>query len=229
VDDDRRRQIEEEERYRAEVRDKLEREKGATPAARAFGGSASGSNSQPSRREPVPPAKPQKRRRGCLGNIGIIILIFVGLAFVGSLLPETESSTAETPNQERTVEPVAAPPLPEETPEPVSEPEPEIETSSPDSTSQVQNEIVTPSGDTIDYFEAKVFCESLVRDQLVAPRSARFPGTFRGNYEEPIKIGNSWVYNVVVDAQNSFGAELRSTFLCTLDGDEDTSSVIQVE
>lgn len=223
MDEDRRRQIEEEERYRSEVRAKLEREQsGTAPPSRE-------PQARSNRAVDPPPlaygnTPKQKRGGGCLRNIFIIILVLVGFAVLAQLLPSTGDSA--TPNRPATVQ--TAPPQAEEpqaepqqvAPEPEPEPEPEPVS---------DNEIVLPSGDTVDFLEATVFCESLVRDQLVSPRTAKFPGVFGGNEERPVKLGNSWVYNVVVDSENSFGAMLRSQWLCTLNGDNDSSSVSQVQ
>jgi hypothetical protein len=60
---------------------------------------------------------------------------------------------------------------------------------------------------------ASVICNGFVRDQLRAPSTADFPlldfvATRRG--------GNRWMIQSYVDAQNGFGATVRTHFLCDL-------------
>ena len=211
MDEDRRRQIEEEERYRAEVRAKFEREDNPTLAT--------------SGTKQATPEKP-KRRGGCLRNVFGLVLVLVALAFIGSLLPDTDNSETNVPAERE--QPAAQQNL--STPAVIPEPAAQTEPADPPEPVSLENSKITlPSGDTIDYFGAIVLCEGLVKDRLAAPRSAKFPGVFRGNSETPIKIANSWAYNVLVDSENSFGATLRSSWLCTLSGDDDTSYVTQLE
>jgi hypothetical protein len=59
-----------------------------------------------------------------------------------------------------------------------------------------------------------VACEKAVRSRLKAPRSADFPGVF-DSVSEPTKEGDgSYSWRSWVDAQNSFGAKLRTHFQC---------------
>lgn len=60
-------------------------------------------------------------------------------------------------------------------------------------------------------FEARAMCETFVKRKLKAPASARFSG------ESAVKV-SSMEYTAAgsVDAENSFGALLRSTFACDL-------------
>lgn len=61
---------------------------------------------------------------------------------------------------------------------------------------------------------AYTMCKSFVRDRLKAPRTARFPWSAS---ESTIDLG-SGRYHVTsyVDAQNAFGAMLRTKFDCTV-------------
>jgi hypothetical protein len=66
-------------------------------------------------------------------------------------------------------------------------------------------------------------CTDFVRDRLKAPGSASFRNYFQDDGEVRVTGSGNGPYTVVstVDAQNSFGAELRSEFRCVviLDGD----------
>jgi hypothetical protein len=53
-------------------------------------------------------------------------------------------------------------------------------------------------------------CESAVKNQLKAPSTAKFSG------EDYIDEDPTWLVTGSVDAQNGFGAMLRSGFNCTL-------------
>ena len=62
-----------------------------------------------------------------------------------------------------------------------------------------------------------VKCENLVRSRLKSPSTAKFPGTMEAaaaitTYENGNKDWSGWV-----DSQNSFGAMLRTEFLCEYD------------
>ncbi len=61
---------------------------------------------------------------------------------------------------------------------------------------------------------AMIACEDMLRDQLKAPDSADFTGTTATG-------SGPWTVTGQVDAQNSFGASLRSAWSCEvrLDGD----------
>jgi hypothetical protein len=61
-----------------------------------------------------------------------------------------------------------------------------------------------------DTFDARVMCEQFIRERLKAPRTARFLG-----HENAHDLGGGR-YEVIghVDAQNSFGAMLRSSYVC---------------
>jgi len=81
-------------------------------------------------------------------------------------------------------------------------------------------EVVTlPNGDTITSSRAVVMCRNQIRDQLLSPSSAKFPGAFSDRYTRPVKTGNAWRQLVHVDAQNAFGVALPSSWNCVIDGD----------
>jgi hypothetical protein len=60
---------------------------------------------------------------------------------------------------------------------------------------------------------ATVMCQSFVRDRLAAPSTARFP---RGTAQ--VTKADATTYRVAshVDAQNHFGAQIRSRYVCTV-------------
>ena len=70
------------------------------------------------------------------------------------------------------------------------------------------------SSPKIDAFQAQVDCEKMVTSALKAPGSA----DFAPHNELRISGSGSGPWNVVgwVDAQNSFGAKIRSTFDCSV-------------
>lgn len=64
-----------------------------------------------------------------------------------------------------------------------------------------------------DPYTVREFCLTSVREKLKSPSSARF--------EEPTQPtwnGSQWTWASYVDAQNSFGAQIRSTFTCEVFG-----------
>jgi hypothetical protein len=58
---------------------------------------------------------------------------------------------------------------------------------------------------------AAVYCKDLVKNSLKSPKSADFPWGDRAIFS-----GGQYVMNSYVDAQNSFGAEIRTHFRCVL-------------
>jgi hypothetical protein len=58
-------------------------------------------------------------------------------------------------------------------------------------------------------------CKDFVKERLKAPRSAKFPN-FYNDRDEILVIENESIYTIksTVDAENSFGASLRSRFRC---------------
>lgn len=93
--------------------------------------------------------------------------------------------------------------------------------------SSSQEAITLPNGNTITSSEAVVRCRDVIRAQLLAPSSAKFPGPFSDRYTRPVKSGNTWRYVVHVDAQNAFGAMLPSSWNCVLDGNTGEISAAQ--
>lgn len=81
--------------------------------------------------------------------------------------------------------------------------------------------ITLPDGRQIDKYDAQAMCTIKIKEQLVAPATAKFqsPSTSR--------TGNQWRVSYNVDSQNAFGALLRSVWLCVIDGTADTISAIQ--
>lgn len=75
-----------------------------------------------------------------------------------------------------------------------------------------ENAILLQDGTRID---GRIFCENLIEEQLAAPSSARFLGRWSGDWREPVLANNTFPYVITVDAQNAFGAEIRSRFQCT--------------
>lgn len=73
----------------------------------------------------------------------------------------------------------------------------------------------TDGGGAPTSYEAERQCQDWIRDQLLAPSSAQF--------SETSSVGGpaSWTVNGMVDAENGFGAMLRSAWTCDirLDGD----------
>ncbi len=82
-----------------------------------------------------------------------------------------------------------------------------------------KGEIILPNGDTIFDTLAVDLCHDQIKEQLLSPASAKFPGVFSGDYTSPVKEGNTFTYRNYVDAPNSFGVMLRKNFVCVIDGD----------
>jgi hypothetical protein len=60
-------------------------------------------------------------------------------------------------------------------------------------------------------------CKQFVRDRLKAPGSASFRNFFEDDGEVSVThLGDEYTVVSSVDAQNSFGASLRSNFRCTV-------------
>nr|DAT11453.1 MAG TPA: hypothetical protein [Caudoviricetes sp.] len=72
---------------------------------------------------------------------------------------------------------------------------------------------------------AMVACNDAVRDQLKAPSTARFPMGERSIREVKGDDGKieSYAYSAAVDAENSFGAKIRTYFVCTATVESDGS------
>lgn len=66
--------------------------------------------------------------------------------------------------------------------------------------------------------DIRASCKSAVRDGLKSPSTAEFPGAFDGeNKTLRTDDGCNRVFRSYVDAQNSFGAKLRSKYECVYD------------
>lgn len=80
-----------------------------------------------------------------------------------------------------------------------------------------------PSKPKLDEWTAQVSCESAVKQLLKSPSTAEFSGWIR-------VLNSDGTYTVTgnVDAQNSFGAMLRSSFSCTVrdKGDSTTGTIV---
>lgn len=63
--------------------------------------------------------------------------------------------------------------------------------------------------------EARRECERKIEDQLAAPNTAKFSGITSTEFTKT-DDGSSWRIAGHVDAQNSFGVELRSDYTCTV-------------
>ncbi len=65
-------------------------------------------------------------------------------------------------------------------------------------------------------FTVRDTCHDIVRRNLKAPSTAKFPGIFSGEWSyRPDPESGTAFYIAHVDAQNSFGAMLRNDFMCS--------------
>jgi len=72
---------------------------------------------------------------------------------------------------------------------------------------------------SVDKFDAYAAAQEFVKKSLKAPSTASFPTT---NEATVTDLGNGqWRVQAWVDAQNSFGAMLRSNFECTIKFSDD--------
>lgn len=78
----------------------------------------------------------------------------------------------------------------------------------------------SPAADTGEPIEAFLICQDFVEDRLKAPATAEYPSDYR-KYTERLASGRFRV-TAYVDAQNSFGAQVRTDFVCVVKyvGDE---------
>ncbi len=79
----------------------------------------------------------------------------------------------------------------------------------------------TSTSTTPDKIEAWVMAQQFVKDGLRSPGSADFGGVF-GDYQDPDDVvtdlgSGKFRIRAWVDAQNAFGAEIRTRFLCELE------------
>lgn len=132
-------------------------------------------------------------------------MIFLVLAFLGFIVSlfDDNTQTTETSSPE---------------PEAVSEPVPE--------------EIgyaVLPNGDKFQEYEFRALCQVSIKDQLIAPATAKFPGPFSGEYPSVRLVDNVWLGQFPVDSQNAFGALIRTNFNCKYDATLDQLFVVPLE
>ena len=66
--------------------------------------------------------------------------------------------------------------------------------------------------DKADAIDATVVCKKFVKDRIKTPATADFGGFESGNKD--IAPGQSYTVSAYVDAQNSFGANVRNNFTC---------------
>lgn len=82
--------------------------------------------------------------------------------------------------------------------------------------------IANGDGDDYDVNNSAVairHCEDAIKERLKAPSTAEFDSTAAGS--------GTWTVTGTVDAENSFGAKLRSTYQCSviIDSEKDTVKV----
>ena len=70
---------------------------------------------------------------------------------------------------------------------------------------------------------AIAYCHQFVEDQLKSPDSADFP-SFPEHEVTTITEGQEWSVSSYVDAENSFGASLRTDWTCDISYDESTET-----
>ena len=69
----------------------------------------------------------------------------------------------------------------------------------------------------VDRIEAQLACQDFVKEKLKAPATAKFSGQ-----QTNVAGVNQWTVTGLVDAENSFGAMLRSNWTCSIRLDGDT-------
>lgn len=74
----------------------------------------------------------------------------------------------------------------------------------------------TPAGSQGGEASAYGACRDYVKDQLVSPSSASFPSLYSSEVTVTDNGSGRWTVSGPVDADNSFGASLRSSFTCTV-------------
>lgn len=80
-----------------------------------------------------------------------------------------------------------------------------------------------------DPYQAYVFSQSLVKEKLKSPKSAKFPWYSDDFIKEK---GNVVTVSAYVDAENSFGATIRTKYVATItfkDGEPESGSVRLIE
>lgn len=59
-------------------------------------------------------------------------------------------------------------------------------------------------------------CEDEVKSKLKAPGTAKFQSLWEGRYDNVVNAGQRYFFKSYVDAQNSFGATIRTRFECSV-------------
>ncbi|MDX2008216.1 MAG: hypothetical protein SFU83_23480 [Meiothermus sp.] len=72
-----------------------------------------------------------------------------------------------------------------------------------------------PAPPEVSSAEVITACQRLIQDNLKAPRTAKFPGWTE--YPKVWKYGTGYRVRSWVDSQNSFGAMVRTDYLCEYD------------
>ena len=68
-----------------------------------------------------------------------------------------------------------------------------------------------------DHIESKMICQKFAAKELKSPSTAKFESINTVAAAPDEKIANRWVSVGYVDAQNAYGAMLRSDYQCTVD------------
>lgn len=89
--------------------------------------------------------------------------------------------------------------------------------------------ITTPTGYVIDKHGAVASCQMQVEDSLKSPKTAKFPNPWASESSKPKLKGNTWEQIVTVDSQNGFGALIRSSWLCVIDGSDGMVQAVQID
>lgn len=67
-----------------------------------------------------------------------------------------------------------------------------------------------------DEFDIAYACKESIKNNLKAPSTAKFPGMWDEQPEAEQTGDGGWLYITWVDAQNGFGAMIRSTWGCAV-------------
>jgi hypothetical protein len=130
-----------------------------------------------------------KRKKFILIVVVVLLLSCVLLMAIGSLLPEGEPRPTRTPKPTNTPRPTATAKL-TNTPRPTRTPKPDV-------------------GDDLD---AIIMCEQFITDRLISPTTAEFPSFRDQRVEQQDDV--TWIVWSYVDAQNRFGAMIRTRYWC---------------
>jgi len=64
--------------------------------------------------------------------------------------------------------------------------------------------------------EAYLICEDAIKTQLRAPSTAEFQSIFAGRFDNVVQANQRYYFESYVDAQNGFGAMIRTNFECSV-------------